>query len=397
MKVNSIAFIYDHRYYVNNNSEVYSSGPMAAEAWKRYLEVADNLVVIGTLIEESDTEQIKNLSRSDLPAVEFKSFEYISNLKSFVKNIFFINKRLEQELVKSSAIAARVPGELPYNSIQIAKKNKIPYWVEVVGCPWDAYWNHGSIIGKIIAPFAFLRQKLAVRNADYVIYVTEKFLQKRYPTKGKSIHATNAIIPVMDDNALVMKQKLLSNLDNQSTFIIGLIGSFNVRYKGHVEIIKALSKVKKDLPPFEIRMVGPGNSDWVIELAREYNLSEQVKIIGKLKSGEEILDFLDQLHLYVHPSRQEGLPRSVIEAMSRACPVLGATTGGIPELLPEKALHQTGDYNTLAHQLKCFLNTPELLRSESKSNFKKAQDYQYYKLNDRRKAFFQSIIADVKE
>lgn len=124
------------------------------------------------------------------------------------------------------------------------------------------------------------------------------------------------------------------------------------------------------------------------KLAIEYNVSEQVKIIGKLKSGAEILNFLDQLHLYVHPSRQEGLPRSVIEAMSRACPVLGATTGGIPELLSSKALHQTGDYNTLSHQLKSFLNSPELLRDQSIRNFKRAKDYQYFKLNDRRKAFF---------
>lgn len=262
MKVNSIAFIYDHRYYVNK-SDVYSSGPMAAEAWKRYLEVADNLVVMGTLIEEPDTEQIKNLSKSDLPDVEFKSFEYISSLKAFLKNLFFINKKLEKELRKVSAIAARVPGEMPYNAIRISKKHKKPYWVEVVGCPWDAYWNHGSVLGRFIAPFAYLRQKWAVRNADYAVYVTEKFLQKRYPTKGKSIHATNAIIPDMNETALLNKQDLLSKADNKSTCIIGLIGSFNVRYKGHEEIIKALSKVKKDLPPFEIRMVGPGNADWV--------------------------------------------------------------------------------------------------------------------------------------
>lgn len=394
MKDNLIAFIYDHRYLVSEDSAVYSSGPMTAEAWIRYLEVANKLMVIGTLSDAPDPVQIKNLSRSDLPGVTFSSFKYISNLKSFLKNLFFIDAKLEKLLIESNAIAARLPGELPYNAIRIAKKNKIPYWVEVVGCPWDAYWNHGSMVGKLIAPFSFLRQKWVVRNAPNVIYVTEQFLQKRYPTKGKTIHATNAIIPPINENILQHKQNMISSLDAKSKYIIGMIGSFNVRYKGHEEIIRALARVKSELPPFELRMVGPGEVEWVEELAAEYGLSDRVKILGKLKSGDEIVEFLDQLHLYVHPSRQEGLPRSVIEAMSRACPVLGATTGGIPELISKKALHQTGNYRELADQLNMFLNNRKVLKEESLSNFNRAKDYQYHVLNSRRKAFFKSIVFE---
>ncbi|MEQ9166098.1 MAG: hypothetical protein RLO12_07560, partial [Fulvivirga sp.] len=254
MKVDSIAFIYDHRYYVESDGKVFSSGPMGLEAWERYLEVADELVVIGTLIEKPKELSVENLNRSDFPHTKFSSFEYISSLRSFLKNLFFINRDLEQLLLKTNAIAARLPGELPYNAIRIAKKHRIPYWVEVVGCPWDAYWNHGSIIGKLIAPFAYIRQKLVVRSAEYVTYVTEYFLQSRYPTMGKSIHATNAIIPVLKEEVLNKKQSLLSSLSkNNSIYIIGMIGSFNVRYKGHEEIIKALSIVKNKIPRFEIR------------------------------------------------------------------------------------------------------------------------------------------------
>jgi len=396
MRVNSIAFIYDHRYYVTDSGQVFSSGPMGSEAWERYLELVEELVVVGTLIDKPKELSVDNLNRSDLPKTKFSSFEYISNFKSFLKNLFFINKGLEKELLKTEAVAARLPGELPYNAIRIAKKNKIPYWIEVVGCPWDAYWNHGSIIGKIIAPFAYIRQKIAVRSADYVTYVTENFLQNRYPTKGKSIHATNAIIPPIEDQILETKQSILSSLSKKNSIHkIGMIGSFNVRYKGHEEIIKALSLVKNKIPPFEIRMVGPGDAQWVRDMAFKYDIADHVKIVGKLKSGSEIQHFLDDLHLYVHPSRQEGLPRSVIEAMSRACPVLGATTGGIPELLSEKSLHPTGNYHKLAVQINEVLNDNNSLKEESMRNFHKAQDYLYSKLNNRRKEFFKSILNQI--
>ena len=62
--------------------------------------------------------------------------------------------------------------------------------MEVVGCPWDAYWNY-SLKGKIVAPFATYMMKRRVKSAPFVLYVTNKFLQKRYPTKGKKINCSN--------------------------------------------------------------------------------------------------------------------------------------------------------------------------------------------------------------
>ena len=68
-----------------------------------------------------------------------------------------------------------------------------PYFAEVGGCAWDSYFNH-SFIGKFIAPFVYLAQKKTVRNASFVSYVTEKWLQNRYPTDGISIVASNVYL-----------------------------------------------------------------------------------------------------------------------------------------------------------------------------------------------------------
>src|SRR5690625_396249 len=47
----------------------------------------------------------------------------------------------------------------------------------------------------------------------------------------------------------------------------------------------------------------------------------------------EVFDWLETIDLYAQPSRQEGLPRALIESMSRGVPAFGANTAGIPELL----------------------------------------------------------------
>ena len=60
---------------------------------------------------------------------------------------------------------------------------------------------------------------------------------------------------------------------------------------------------------------------------------------------EKIFEWLDSIDIYVQPSRQEGMPRALIEAMSRGIPAFGAKTGGIPELLPEQYLFSNSSKN----------------------------------------------------
>ena len=55
---------------------------------------------------------------------------------------------------------------------------------------------------------------------------------------------------------------------------------------------------------------------------------------------------MDQADFYISPSRQEGLPRSVIEAMARSLPCLASNVGGTSELLPQTFLldHNPASY-----------------------------------------------------
>lgn len=58
--------------------------------------------------------------------------------------------------------------------------------------------------------------------------------------------------------------------------------------------------------------------------------------------------FLDTVDIYIQPSKQEGLPRSVVEAMSRGCLCVGSRIAGIPELLSTKYLFNAGNVMQIA-------------------------------------------------
>ncbi len=84
---------------------------------------------------------------------------------------------------------------------------------------------------------------------------------------------------------------------------------------------------------------------------------------------------LDQADLFVLPSRQEGLPRALLEAMARALPAIGSTAGGIPELLPPEDLVAPADIGALAAKIAEVLTDPARLQAMSARNLAKARGY----------------------
>src|SRR5699024_8455537 len=123
-----------------------------------------------------------------------------SNLKGLL-NRRKINEQIHKAVKESDYIVARLPSFIGNIAIKYAKKMNKPYSTDVVACPWDALWNH-SFKGKIVAPFMFLKTRNLVRNSSYVIYVTNEFLQRRYPTNGVNIACSNVVIKNIDEKVL---------------------------------------------------------------------------------------------------------------------------------------------------------------------------------------------------
>ena len=93
------------------------------------------------------------------------------------------------------------------------------------------------------------------------------------------------------------------------------------------------------------------------------------------------------MDLIILPSRSEGLPRCIIESMSRACPCIVSNVCGLPELVPEEWLHDPGDYNKLSMLIKRMISNKEMMMSSAKENFTHSLDYSFESLRSKRNDF----------
>jgi glycosyltransferase involved in cell wall biosynthesis len=143
-------------------------------------------------------------------------------------------------------------------------------------------------------------------------------------------------------------------------------------------------------------MVGGGSTAMINDLAKEYRLEGSVHIHGLISERDKLMSLYDCADLYLHPSYTEGLPRAILEAMARGCPVLSSDVGGIPELLSEKFMHTPKNYKQLAKQIIEVARHPSRLFEMGNENYRVSSKYRPEILSEARAEFWGRFATEVK-
>ena len=127
-------------------------------------------------------------------------------------------------------------------------------------------------------------------------------------------------------------------------------------------------------------------------MCKQLRLSETVRFTGHLGDRKAVLAELDDADAFIMPSRTEGLPRAMIEAMARGLPCLGTRVGGIPELLDDDALFPVDDHRALARMVDARLRDPAWMTATSARNLALARTYRQDLLRERREQFYRAVF-----
>lgn len=377
-------FCFDGPLYRDRNG-IYCNVTLTDEMFKRYFSVVDKLYIVVRTYKSDKTYQELNMKPLTISNIEVVEVQNFNSLKGFIIEKKKFEKSIEELVRTADLIFARMPSNTSNTVLKVARKLKKRYLVENGGCAWDSYWNHG-LIGKMVAPLMYLSEKKYVAGADYATYVTKEFLQRRYPNQNVTTNCSNVYLQNVEEKVLEDRINKIKCTDCQKVVFGQAVNSIDVKYKGEHLVLQAMGILKKQGIIIEYQVVGPGTGEFLLEVAKKFDVLDQFRIIGTLKK-EEIFDWYKSIDVYIQPSKQEGLPRSVIEAMSVGNPCLGSRIAGIPELLDEECLFNPNSINTIVEAMKKLLNT-ETMTNQATINFERAKEYNIVDIENRRREIF---------
>lgn len=352
----------------------------------RYKPFCDKLICIAHLnkVDASKHDPI------NMEGIEFVFIDKINSPKSFLFGPYENRPIIQNAVKRADACIVHVFSMHCGEVIKAARKFGKPVCNVVVGCPWQAYWNY-NILGKFLAPVNYLKLRFLQRKATHSIYVTNYFLQHRYPTKGLLTNCSNVQIYAGVEDVLKSRINRIETYSEDTILKIGTVAAIDVPYKGQKYVIKALANLEKlGIERFEYHLAGAGDISMLKKIADYLGISDKIIFHGAIPH-EQILDFFDEMDIYIQPSKQEGLPRALIEAMSRGCLCIGSRIAGIPELLPETYLFPKGNSKKIS-QILLGINKNNLIE-QAQVNFDEAKKYNSDIINKRRNVFLSLFLS----
>jgi len=233
-------------------------------------------------------------------------------------------------------------------------------------------------------------------NAAASSYVTEHSLQKKYPPGGWSTYYSSIDLSqdsIADKNVLYDREKrLAAKFVANEPITLCCTGQMSQLYKAQDILISAFAKCIREKLNVNLWLLGDGNYRSQLEQqAKDLTVYDRITFWGNIPSGKAVFDKLDRADIFVLPSRQEGLPRAMIEAMARALPCIGSNVGGFGELISPENTVPPNSVELLAKKVIAYVRDPKKLKFESNKNLQKSKKYYQTVIDERRKVFYEKI------
>ena len=145
---------------------------------------------------------------------------------------------------------------------------------------------------------------------------------------------------------------------NKDDIILLSIGELN-KNKNYSSVIKAINLIKDKNIHLLICGIGK-NREQLEKLAKKYNLESKIHFLGFRNDIPQLLSISD---IFIQESYREGLPRSIMEAMSVGLPCVASNIRGNVDLIQDKKggfLNRVDSHEDFAQSVSILINNPSL-------------------------------------
>lgn len=362
---------------------LYDTYTQDARFWADYLEAFDRLRIVGRVRRVAAPPPGAHVVSG--PRIAFTSLPYWEGVAGFLRVRKAVRRRLREVAGSAEAAVLRIPGLVGQGLAREMAALGKPYAVEVVEDPATTH-ARSDVVGKV-GDLVYVRgTRWACRQAAAASYVTERFLQARFPAPQATVTAHYSSIRL--PRAALRGQPRKAGRGGGPIRLVH-VGAMHNERKGQALVVEAVARCRRQGVEVEATFAGAGELLRSHQaLARRLGVDRQCRFLGNVPRPE-VLRLFGEADLFVLPTRAEGLPRAMLEAMAAALPVLATPVAGIPEVLDPTALVRR-DARSLATRVAEVVADPAWLADQSRKNLRTAGAFVEEELAARRVAFYRA-------
>jgi glycosyltransferase involved in cell wall biosynthesis len=202
----------------------------------------------------------------------------------------------------------------------------------------DPRWFR-SWVERLVYPFAI--DNICVSQS------VQSFYQDRCPS---SLRPRLSCIPNAIDLSAYRRATMPGDAPKNQRVLL-YVGRLHEQ-KGLDWLLDCLPEVFRQLPDHKMRFVGEGpERGKLLQKARELQREHRIEMLGW---RGDVPELLSQAEMLILPSRYEGMPNVLLEAMAAGVPVVATRVDGVEEVLGERAAELTvpfGDHQALIDRI----------------------------------------------
>lgn len=211
--------------------------------------------------------------------------------------------------------------------------------------------------GKFASWYIMMGEKCAVKFADEIIVLSEgvhKYFLRKYGRETKII--SNGVVHANIIKPNIIKSKYGLSKDSYILFLARLVPEKGVHY-----LIEAFKSVKTD----KKLVIAGGSSDTndYMKQLRKAGADDSRIIFTGFVQGKELDELYSNAYIYTLPSDLEGMPLSLLEAMSYGNCCLTSDIAECAEVIEDKGItFKKGNIKDLRSKLQELCNNEELVK-----------------------------------
>jgi len=158
-------------------------------------------------------------------------------------------------------------------------------------------------------------------------------------------------------NGVIVPQQEKDDYRDHNVLMLGRLG----QRKGTYDLLSAIPKVVDKVSDAVFYLGGDGDVEQCQKIVSEQGLEDHVKFLGWVRDADKE-QYLCKCSTFILPSYKEGMPMSVLEAMSYGLATVSTNAGGIPQII-EQGVNgirvEAGDVDAIAGALLHVLENEE--------------------------------------